>query len=204
VLQVIVIFSLSLAGSLVGLSADLAHRFAARKARNECIVAGPGSARTAGRTTDAVSTADPVITFGSILACYGVLALALVCAIPAPLAMERTVLTFAFLCVGGLVGEISKSRGVQLEADPDAVDGPPAERKPPSRGLSLTLALVLNLAFAVLSAGQGLIDIVPASSAAPAPSAETSAHAQELQPIFVVAQRPESAQDERVGPAYQL
>jgi hypothetical protein len=201
VLQFIVIFSLTVVGSLVGLSADLAQRLVARKARNEVMAAGPGTARA----TSSAPPADPVITFGSILACYGALALALVYAIPAPLAMERTVLTFAFLCVGGLIGEISKSSSsVQPEADPDAPDGPAVQRKPPSRGLSLTLALVLNLAFAVLSAGQGLIDIVPASTGARASNVGDPAHAEELQPIFVVARRPESGPDERVGPAYQL
>jgi len=160
VLQVIVIFTLSAVGSLVGLSADLAHRFVARKTRNEFIAAGPGSPRTSARSTASAPPADPVITFGSILACYGAMALALIGAVPAPLALERTVLTFAFLCVGGLIGEISKSsHSVQPESDADAMEGPPVQRRPPSRRLSLILALVLNLAFAVLSAGQGLIDI---------------------------------------------
>lgn len=191
-LQFIVIFSLCVLGSLVGLSADLAHRFAVRRAGNALMTAGsgpgPGGVRGGARSEASapVRQRDPVVTFGSILACYGVLALALVCALPAPLALERTVLTFAFLCVGGLIGEIAKSSStVAPEADRDTDDGPAAPREPPSRGLSLTLAVVLNLAFAVLSAGQGLIDIVP-------PSADRSGSAQELQPILVVAQRPES------------
>lgn len=194
-----VIFSLSIIGSLVGLSADLVQRFLARRGRNEFIVEGfgrAGSARLAPQT-------DPTLTFGLILACYGLLALALVCAVPAPLALERTVLTFAVLCVGGLIGEISKS-SVTVPADSDAADVPPVARKRPSRRLSLTLALVLNLAFAVLCAGQGIIDIVPASNAKPAANVENPACAQELQPIFVVAQRPDPSHEDRVEPAYQL
>lgn len=192
-LQFIVIFSLCVVGSLVGLSADLAHRFVVRKTANALMTAGPGSGDGRGAVRAVASAAapqtDPVVTVGSILVCYGVLALALVGALPAPLALERTVLTFALLCVGGLIGEIAKSSStIAPEVDPESVDAPAAQRQPPSRGLSLTLALVLNLAFAVLSAGQGLIEIVP-------PSADRSASTQELQPILVVAQRPGAARD---------
>jgi hypothetical protein len=107
--------------------------------------------------------------------------------------LERTVLTFAFLSVGGLIGEIAKSSRT-IVPEPDAVDAPATPREPPSRGLSLTLALTLNLALAVLSSGQGLIDIVP-----PSADRQASTDAQELQPILVIAQRPESA-----GPGLQL
>ncbi len=202
--QFIVIFSLSVAGSLVGFFADLAFRFAARKARSGVLTVAPSTTRALARHGSASPPTDPVIVFGSILACYGAMALALVGAIPAPLAMERTVLTFAFLCVGGLIGEISKSGSMPPEVDPDVVEGQPVARKPPSRGLSLTLALALNLACAVLSAGQELIDSVPAALAAPAPEAGDAARAQELQPIFVVAERPGSARRERMGSGYPL
>jgi hypothetical protein len=199
VLQFIVIFCVSVVGSLVGLTAQLAHRFFVRKTGSEFITAGSSCARTGGATPQI----DPVITVGAILACYGAIALAFVCAVPAPLALERTVLTFAFLCIGGLIGEISQSNSGHSDGDSDAADDRPIPRKPPSRGLSLTLAVVLNLAMGVLCAGNGLIDIVPASVAAASNGGE-SAQGQELQPIFVVAQRPEPAQSERVGPAYQL
>jgi hypothetical protein len=198
VLQFIVIFSLSVAGSLVALSAELAHRFFRRKTRSELMTAGPvtGTGRPAGRAgaAESIPGTDPVVTFGSILACYGALALALVGALPAPLALERTVLTFAFLCVGGLLGEIAKSSStLPTEADPDAVEREITPREPPSRGLSFTLALVLNLAFAVLGAGQGLIDIVP-----PAGTAKAAANSQELQPILVVAERPAAGRERGV------
>jgi hypothetical protein len=85
------------------------------------------------------------------------------------------------LCVGGLLSEISSTtttKSPALDGDEDA----PLEREPLSPRLSLMLALMLNLAFAVVSSGQGLIQIVP-------PKAAAANRAQEMEPIIVVARR---------------
>jgi hypothetical protein len=66
-----------------------------------------------------------------------------------------------------------------IDRDEDA----PAEREPLSPRLSLTLALMLNLAFAIASSGQRLIQIVPP------PKAVVVSRTQEMEPIIVVARR---------------
>ena len=123
-----------------------------------------------------------MLAFGFTLACYGAISLVLVSALPGALALERTCLVFAVLCVGGLLSEISNTTTTKvpsIDRDEDA----PAEREPLSPRLSLTLALMLNLAFAVASSRQGLIQIVPP------PKAVAVSRTQEMEPIIVVARR---------------
>lgn len=126
---------------------------------------------------------DPILRFGFILAVYGLIAVGLVGALPGALAMQRTALVFALLCVGGLVGEISRTGSTTtlptMDRGGEAVG---VSTKPLSPRLSFALMTVLDLAFAVLLFGQGLIDIVPPHSA-------STPHAQVLEPIVVVAQR---------------
>ena len=176
--EFLVLFSLAAMGSLVCLWANLVLKFVARKSRSETVATGPGR----GASAAAAPRADPVLAFGFTLACYGAISLVLVSALPGALALERTCLAFALLCVGGLLSEISSTtttRPPALDGDEDA----PAQREPLSPQLSLTLALMLNLAFAVVSAGQGLIQIVPP------PKAVTVNRTQEMDPIIVVARR---------------
>jgi hypothetical protein len=173
------IFSLAAAGSLVCLSADFALKFCARKMQRETIAMGLWRGEPAA-TAPAV---DPVVTFGFIVSSYGAIALALVTALPGALALARTILAFAFLCVGGLISEISSACAEPVrEAAAEEEEEAPVQRKPSSVLLSAALTLVLNLAFAVLSSGQGLIDIVP-------PQQAVGGHAQELAPVVVVAHR---------------
>jgi len=150
VLEFLVLFSLAATGSLVCVWADLVLKFVARKSRSETVATGPGR----GASAASAPHGDPVLEFGFTLACYGAVSLVLVSALPGALALERTCLVFAVLCVGGL-----------------------------SPRLSLTLALMLNLAFAVVSSGQGLIQIVPP------PKAVAVSRTQEMEPIIVVARR---------------
>jgi hypothetical protein len=177
VFEFLVIFSITASGSLVRLSADLVLRFAARKTQGETIATGLG-----GESTAAGHRVDPAFAFGFILACYGAIALVLGVELPGPLALERMSLVFALLCVGGLISEISctgsTTRPPSLDADKDL----PPQRKPVSLQLSVALTLMLNLTFAVLSSGQGLIEIVPQKVAG-------ANHGQELDAIIVVARR---------------
>jgi hypothetical protein len=181
-----VIFCIAVVGSLVRWSAGLALKLAAPKAQSESIAVGPHR----GWSTPVARPVDPVLRFGLILACDGVIVLTLVSAFPGPLALERTGLTFALLCVGGLIGEISSTGTTTPMPNLDAAAVVPAQRRPVSRRLSVVLTLILNLSFAVLSTGQGLIDIVP-------PAALSAAHAQELDPVIVVARRTYDPLDER-------
>jgi len=177
VLELLVLFSLGATGSFVCVWVDLVQRFVARKSRSETVVTGPE------RDAPFASApqGDPVLAFGFTVASYGLISLVLVSEFPGVLALERTCLAFAVLCVGGLLREIASSPA----AKPAAVDGErevaPAAREPRSPGLSLTLTLMLNMAFAAVSSGQGLIQIVPERVAVN--------HAQEIDPIIVVAHR---------------
>ncbi|HWJ36167.1 MAG TPA: hypothetical protein VNR70_12915 [Steroidobacteraceae bacterium] len=177
-IEFLVIFSVATAGSLVRLSADLGLKFVARKTDSETIATGPGGVESAASGQHV----DPVLAFGFVLACYGAIALTLVFMLPGALALERTALAFALLCVGGLVSEISctgtTTQLPNLDADEDAA--PP--RKPISVRLSVALTFMLNLTLAVLSSGQGLIEIAPQK-------AGSASHTQELDPIIVIAQR---------------
>jgi hypothetical protein len=135
-----------------------------------------------GESTALEPQVDPVYRFAFILACYGAIALALVTALPGALALERTGLAFAVLCVGGLIGEISSTRQTASLAPSEDASAP---RKSISLRLSLGLMLALNLVFAVLGSGQGLLEVVPPAEAA------SANHSPELAPIIVVAQRKE-------------
>jgi len=187
VLEFLVLFSLAAVGSLVCVWADLVRGFVARKSRSETVATGPGR----GASAASAPHGDPVLAFGFTLACYGAISLVLVSALPGALALERTCLVFAVLCVGGLLSEISNTTTTKvpsIDGDEDA----PAEREPLSPRLSLTLALMLNLAFAVVSAGQGLIQIVPPSKAV------AVSRAQEMEPIIVVARRTDDSADHQL------
>jgi hypothetical protein len=184
VAEFLVLFSLAAVGSVMCLWADLVLKFVARKTRSEAVATDPGR----GASAASAPQADPVLTFGFTLACYGAISLALVSALPGALALERTCLAFALLCVGGLLSEISSTTTTKpptLDADEDA----PAPRERLSPRLSLTLTLVLNLAFAVVSAGQGLIQIVPP------PKTASANRTQEMEPIIVVARRTNDSAD---------
>jgi hypothetical protein len=157
VLEFFVLFSLATTGSLVSLAADLALRLIARKTQNEALTTSPGR----GGADSPVIDVDPVVTFGFTLAGYGIVALSLVSLLPGPFALERTALAFALLCVGGLISEISTTGTTAQLQNLDLQPEQPPQRDPISPGLSLALTLVLNLTFAVLSSGQGLLEIVP-------------------------------------------
>jgi hypothetical protein len=86
------------------------------------------------------------------------------------------------MCVGGLIGEISRAGTGASPADMDADEGEPEEHAPGSVGLSVALMLALNLAVAVLLSGQGLVQVVPP------PASAVNAPAQ-LDQIVVVARR---------------
>lgn len=174
-IQFLVIFSLAAAGSLIDSSVALAVRVIARRLQSETLTTGLDGAHPSG----ALPQADPVVTFGFIVGGYGAVALALVNDLPGPCALERTCLAFALLCVGGLIGEISRTGTTTTLPNLDAHSDSPPQRKPISLPLSAALTLVLNAAFAVLSYGQGLIDIVPMRA-----SAE---HVQPASPLLVVA-----------------
>lgn len=172
----IVNFSLATAGSLVGLSAPTAVKFVVRRTQSATIAIAP----VRGDSTSLDPQVDPVYRFAFILACYGAISLALVTVLPGALALDRTGLAFALLCVGGLIGEIAVTRETASLGPTEDAASP---RKSISLRLSLGLMLALNLAFAVLGSGQGLLEVVP-----PAKTASAS-HSQELAPIIVVAQR---------------
>ena len=186
-LEFIVSLSLAVAGSLVGLSANLALRLLAGNSQPNTIATGLGR----GDSAEPGGSVDPVVAFGFILASYGLIALALTTALPGPMVLERTGLTFAYLCVGGLIGEISTAGSTARVPQLGEDDRAPIQRKPVSLWLSLAVMLVFNLSFAVLICGQGLIEIVP-------PMKSTNAnHIQELEPMLVVARRTHDPLDDR-------
>lgn len=184
----IVTFSLAAAGSLVCLSAGLVLHLAAGTGQRSTLISGAGR----GESTEAPRPVDPVATVAFILVCYGLIALVLSTALPGPLALERTGLTFALLCVGGLIGEISSSASTGRLPEPDE-QRVSARRKPMSLCLSLALMLVLDLGVAVLTQGQGLIQIVPP------PKPVTANRIQELEPMFVVARRTRDPLEDRAA-----
>lgn len=178
-LEALIIFSLASVGSVVCFSTELAHRAVSRKSQGEAIATGPMRGRPAASTTEPAS--DPVLSFGFILACYGALALALVSELPGGLALERTGLAFAWLCVGGLIGKIASSgsnAGPPTDTEGEAV----VPLKPVSLRLSVALTLVLNATLALFCSGQGLIAVVP-------PKLALAAHTEVLDPIIVVSAR---------------
>jgi hypothetical protein len=188
VLELLVLFSLAAAGSLVCVWANLVLKIVARKSRSETVATDPAR----GASAASAPHGDPVLAFGFTLACYGAISLVLVSALPGALALERTCLAFAVLCVGGLLSEISSTtttKSAALDGDEDA----PAQREPLSPRLSLTLALMLNLAFAVVSSGQGLIQIVPP------PKAVAVSRTQEMEPIIVIARRTDDSPEHDPG-----
>jgi hypothetical protein len=189
VIEFVTTFSLAAAGSLVGLSADLVLNLVAGNGPRNTITTGA----VRGESTESARPADPVTTFGFILISYGIIALALTTALPGPLALERTGLTFALLCVGGLIGEISRTGSTTQLPNLDADDRMPAQRKPISLRLSLALMLIFNLSFAVLSTGRGLIEIVP-------PKPASARHIQELEPMLVVARRTHDPLEDHSAP----
>jgi hypothetical protein len=173
--EIMVIFSLAATGSLVRLSVDFALQFFARKMAAETTVSGP-------EHSEPQSQADPLVAVGLTLTGYGALALGLMLALPGDLTIQRTWLAFALLCVGGIVGEICRTRSTAAPDDPE-LDDESYDGIPASVGLSMTLMLAMNLAMALLVSGQGLILIVPPAQ----PVSE--AQATELDPIVVVAGR---------------
>ena len=181
--EFMVIFSVAAFGCLVRLSTDLIVQFFARKVPSGTIATGPHH----GQAPESQPQVDPWVTVGLTLTCYGAIALALVSELPGTLAFQRTWLAFALLCVGGLIGEISRTgSGVDTgsaESDLDADESETQERTSGSVGLSVALMLVLNLAVAVLSSGQGLVQIVPP----PVPASDNQST--ELEQIVVVARR---------------
>ena len=181
--EFMVIFSVAAFGCLVRLSTDLIVQFFARKVPSGTIATGPHH----GQAPESQPQVDPWVTVGLTLTCYGAIALALVSELPGTLAFQRTWLAFALLCVGGLIGEISRTgSGVDTgsaESDLDADESEAEERTSGSVGLSVALMLALILTVAVLSSGQGLVQIVPP----PVPASDNQST--ELEQIVVVARR---------------
>jgi hypothetical protein len=178
-IEVMVIFSLAAAGCVVRMSAAPALQLFARRMPNGTIAGGPSH----GQSPEATPTADPVVTFGVTLGCYGAIALALVAKLPGDFASERTYLAFALLCVGGLICEISRARAGNFEAESEDEDVERDELSANSVGLSVALMLTLNLAVAVLCSGQGLVPIIPQ------PKSVSNDGGAQLEQIVVVARR---------------
>jgi hypothetical protein len=174
--EIMVIFSLAASGSLVRLFIDFALQFVARKMAAETTASGPEHSEPQLRS-------DPLVAVGLTLSGYGALALGLILALPGELAIQRTWLAFALLCVGGLVGEICRTRSTAAADDEEVDDDDSHDGIPASVGLSMALTLTMNLAIALLVSGQGLVVIVPPAQ----PVSE--AQAAELEPIVVVAGR---------------
>jgi len=177
--EVLVIFSLAATGCLVHLAMDLAMQFFARRAPNRRIAVGPSH----GQPSNPRVKADPTVTLGATLGCYGCVALALVAELPGALAFQRMWLAFALMCVGGIIGEISRAGTGAPAPDMDAEEREPEEHAPGSVGLSVALMLALNLAVAVLLSGQGLVQVVPP------PVASIDGQPAQLDQIVVVARR---------------
>ena len=187
--ECLVIFSIAAMGSLVRWTADVAlKRLALKDARETVQIASKG-----GWSGVPAGSVDPILRVGFILACYGALVLVLVSALPGDLALERTGFAFALLCAGGVVGEISGAGVTAQSTDPDEMQSPPGAQRPgrASRPLSMALALTLNLSIALFTAGQGLIPIVT--------FAETTAPAERLDPVIVVAKRTHDLLEEQPG-----
>lgn len=155
--EIMVIFSLAATGCLVRLSADLLLQVFARRLPSGTIASGPQG----GPSQEAQPKADPLMTLGLTLASYVAIAAGLVSLLPGDLAIERTWLAIALLCVGGLIGEISRTRHDEPDVDGDADAREPEEPTPTSVGLSVALMLTLSLAIALLISGQGLVQVVP-------------------------------------------
>ena len=185
--EFLVIFLIVAAGSLVRWSIDMAFkRLAIRATRETLEVVSKGA-----WTGVPAGGVDPIVRVGFILAGYGAIVLALVSAVPGALALERTALAFALLCAGGLVGEISGAGVTPQTSESDDVP-PRAERGgETSRPLSVALALTLNVSIAWLTAGQGLIPLVP--------HAATTRYPDRLDAVIVVAKRTHDPLDEQSG-----
>lgn len=177
-LEFCVIFCLASLGSLVCISTEMAQRAVARKSLAEAVANGPGRVRGASAGDP---HADPVFSFGLIVACYGAFALGVVCELPGSRALERAGLAFAWLCVGGLISKIASTGS---NAAPCASDGDAglAQPKPVSLRLAVALTVTLNVTLALLCSGQGLVEVVP-------PKPAGAAYAEVLEPIIVVAAR---------------
>jgi hypothetical protein len=177
--EVAIIFCLAAVGCLVRVSTDAVLQHFSRGVPSGTIAAGPHNGSPAGSKPKA----DPVLGVGLTLTGYGVIALALVSALPGALGDQRTCLAFALLCAGGLIGEISRTGAGPAAGDCDDGGPQPEGRTPQSIGLSVALMLTLNLAVAVIASGQGLIRIVPP------PATANGAVITELEQIVVVARR---------------
>jgi hypothetical protein len=186
-IEFLVIFSVAAVGSLVRLSADLALKLFVRKTQSETIAAGSGRS-----WVSPTLPVDPALRFGFVLACDGALVLAFVSALPGELALERTGLTFALLCVGGLIGEICSSATAASMPEREADEHAAPQPVPTSRRLSVALTLILNLGVAVLCTDQGLIEIVP-------PKTLGGARVEELDPVIVIARRSCDPLEERAA-----
>ena len=123
--EFLVLFSLAAMGSLVCVWANLGLKFVARKSRSETVATDPAR----GASAASAPHGDPVLSFGFTLACYGGISLVLVSALPGALALERTGLAFAVLCVGGLFSEISNTTTTK-QPTVDEDDDAPAEPEP--------------------------------------------------------------------------
>lgn len=189
-IEFLVIFGLAAVGSLVRLSAILTLKLIAPKPQGETIAAGPSR----GWSAVTAPPADPILRFGLILACNGIIVLALVSAFPGALAFERAGLAFALLSAGGLIGEIASAGSTPKTSATVADDDAAVPDTALSRRLSLALAVMLNLSLAVLISGRGLVEILP-----PAPPAASS-DVPELESVVVIAERPYDPLDDRNAP----
>lgn len=149
------LFSLAAAGSLLRLSTEMLLKRLDRRTQRDSVAAGPDR----GTSDEAAARTDPVAIVGFTLTSYGAVALTLVSLQPGPLALARTALAFAILCVGGLISEISSTGSTARLPDLETHEELQPPRKPIPLRLSLALTLVLNLSFAVLGCGLSLIDI---------------------------------------------
>ncbi len=178
--ELVVIFLVATLGSLVRLFADLMLKVLAVKAH----VMAAGSDHN--WTSPMVPLVDPVLKFGFIVACYGIIVISLLSAFPGALALERSALAFSLLGAGGLIGEIADSGTVTPTPSLEADSKVPARHRPVSRRLTfaLTAALtfVLNFGVAMLITGRDLVEIVPAEQL-------LKAHVPELDAVVVVARR---------------